>query len=233
MNWRNSQSIGFERSRTTSPVIKICRVYCILVPWVSKFLSMDLIDIVKSYLSNYVSLNEQEFSFLSSLFELRNFGKREKLVEEGEVEKYLNFILQGLARKFFIRKNEEMVMQFSRENEIICCYDSFMSGEPSNFSVEALEAMVVVSITHENVEKLYEFSPKMERLGRLIATQEYLKKESFEYNRVRLTSQERFINFIRNNSYLLQRVPQKYLASYLNMKPETFSRLKHLMKKPS
>jgi CRP-like cAMP-binding protein len=214
-------------------IIKICRVSFNLVPWVSKLHSMDLIDIVKSYLSNYVSLNEQEFNFLSSLFELRNFAKREKLVEEGEVEKYLNFILQGLARKFFIRKNEEMVMQFSRENEIICCYDSFMSGEPSNFSVEALEPMVVVSITHDNVEKLYEFSPKMERLGRLIATQEYLKKESFEYNRVRLTSQERFINFIRNNSYLLQRVPQKYLASYLNMKPETFSRLKHLMKKPS
>ena len=214
-------------------VIKICPVPNNLLTWVPKLLFMDLIDIVKSYLSNYVSLNEQEFNFLSSLFELRNFGKREKLVEEGEVEKYLNFILQGLARKFFIRKNEEMVMQFSRENEIICCYDSFMSGEPSNFSVEALEPMVVVSITHDNVEKLYEFSPKMERLGRLIATQEYLKKESFEYNRVRLTSQERFINFIRNNSYLLQRVPQKYLASYLNMKPETFSRLKHLMKKPS
>ncbi|HEV3222387.1 Crp/Fnr family transcriptional regulator [Pedobacter sp.] len=194
---------------------------------------MDLIDIVKSYLSNYVTLNEQEFSYLSSLFELRNFQKREKLVEEGEVEKYLNFILQGLARKYFIRKNEEMVMQFSRENEIICCYDSFNSCEPSNFSVEALEDMVVVSITLENIEKLYEFSPKMERLGRLIATQEYLKKESLEYNRVRLTSQERFINFIRNNGYLMQRVPQKYLASYLNMKPETFSRLKHLIKKPS
>jgi len=194
---------------------------------------MDLIDIVKSYLSNYVTLNEQEFSYLSSLFELRNFQKREKLVEEGEVEKYLNFILQGLARKYFIRKNEEMVMQFSRENEIICCYDSFNSCEPSNFSVEALEDMVVVSMTLENIEKLYEFSPKMERLGRLIATQEYLKKESLEYNRVRLTSQERFINFIRNNGYLMQRVPQKYLASYLNMKPETFSRLKHLIKKPS
>ena len=191
---------------------------------------MDLIDIVKSYLSNYVTLNEEEFKYLASLFELRNFQKREKLVEEGEVEKYLNFILQGLARKYFIRKNEEMVMQFSRENEIICCYDSFISGEPSNFSVEALEDMVVVSINLENIEKLFEFSPKMERLGRLIATQEYLKKESLEYNRVRLTSQERFINFIRNNGYLMQRVPQKYIASYLNIKPETFSRLKHLMR---
>jgi signal-transduction protein with cAMP-binding, CBS, and nucleotidyltransferase domain len=67
---------------------------------------MDLIDIVKSYISNYVSLSEQEFNFLAGLFELRNFEKRQKLAEEGEVEKYLNFILQGLARKFFIRKNE-------------------------------------------------------------------------------------------------------------------------------
>jgi len=169
---------------------------------------------------------------MAGLFEFRHFEKKQKLVVEGEVEKYLNFILQGLARKYFVRKNEEMVIQFSRENEIICCFDSFMSGEPSNFSVEALESLDVVSITMENVEKLYEFSPKMERLGRLIATQEYLKKESFEYNRLRLTSQERYINFIRNNSNLLQRVPQKYLASYLNMKPETFSRLKHLMKRP-
>jgi CRP-like cAMP-binding protein len=170
---------------------------------------------------------------MAGLFEVRQFEKRQKLLEEGEVEKYLNFILQGLVRKYFIRKNEEMVMHFARENEISCCYESFTSGEPSNFSVEALEDIIVVSITNENIERLYEFSPKMERLGRMIATQEYQKKERFDYNRVRLTSQERFINFIRNNGNLLQRVPQKYLASYLNMKPETFSRLKHLMKKPS
>jgi CRP-like cAMP-binding protein len=193
---------------------------------------VEITDIVKSYLSNYISLSEEEFNFLASLFELRKFEKRQKLLVEGEVEKYLNFILQGLARKYFIRKNEEMVMQFASENEIICCYDSFMSGDPSNFSVEALEPMVVVSITLDNVEKIYDFSPKMERLGRLIATQEYLKKERFDYNRVRLTSQERFINFVRNNRNLMQRVPQKYLASYLNMKPETFSRLKHFIKKP-
>jgi CRP-like cAMP-binding protein len=194
---------------------------------------MDITDIVKGYISNFVSLNEHEFNYMSGLFEVRQFEKRGKLVEEGEVEKYLNFILKGLARKYFIRKNDEMVMHFAQENEIICCYDSFTTGEPSHFTVEALEPLMAVSITAENVEKLYAFSPKMERLGRMIATQEYQKKESFEYNRVRLTSQERFINFIRNNGYLLQRVPQKYLASYLNMKPETFSRLKHLMKKPS
>jgi hypothetical protein len=92
--------------------------------------------------------------------------------------------------------------------------------------------MVVVSITLENVEKLYEFSQKWKARQADCHTG-IPEKESFEYNRVRLTSQERFINFIRNNGNLPQRVPQKYLASYLNMKPETFSRLKHLMKRPS
>jgi CRP-like cAMP-binding protein len=194
---------------------------------------MDLTAVVKTYLAGFVNLNDPEYNYLSGLLEIRRFEKKQKLVEEGDVEMYLNFILQGLARKYFMRKHEEMVMYFARENEIICCYDSFVSGEPSHFTVEALEPMIVASITNENVEKLYGYSPKMERLGRMIATQEYQKKESFDYNRMRVTSQERFVNFIRDNGNLLQRVPQKYLASYLNMKPETFSRLKHLMKRPS
>ena len=126
-----------------------------------------------------------------------------------------------------------MVTQFAKENELICCYDSFLSGKPSTYAVETVEASSLLSITKENVERLYDFSPKMERMGRLIATQEFLRRENFEYDRIRLSSPERFLNFIRDNTDLLRRVPQRYLASYLNMKPETFSRLKHLVKRPS
>jgi hypothetical protein len=59
----------------------------------------------------------------------------------------------------------------------------------------------------------------------------YQQKEDWEYDRMRLNTRERFVQFIHNNSELLQRVPQKYLASYLNIKPETFSRMKHLLQK--
>ena len=118
-------------------------------------------------------------------------------------------------------------MQFSVENEIICCFESYLSGKPSRFFSEALEPMVVLSITRSNLDNIYEFNPKFERLGRLYARQEYLKKAEFDYHRVRVTTQERFLDFLRDNSDLLQRVPQKYLASYLDMKPETFSRMKH------
>jgi CRP-like cAMP-binding protein len=185
---------------------------------------------LRTFTEKYVSLTEPEYTYFESLFESRNFKKKEKIVQEGEVEKYLNFIESGVARVFFVKEKEEVVMQFSLENEIICCYESFLSGKPSSFIAESIEPMVVLSITLENLEKLFEFSPKIERLGRLFATQEYLKKAAFDYHRVRVTTQERFIDFFKNNGNLLQRVPQKYLASYLDMKPETFSRMKHLTK---
>jgi CRP-like cAMP-binding protein len=191
---------------------------------------MHAIGYLRNFVSNYVSLNETENAYFESFFEIRNFKKKEKLLQEGEVEKYLNFIESGLARLYFVRKKEEVVIQFSSENEIICCYDSFLSEKPSRFSIESIEPMVVLSITLENLEKLFEFSPKIERMGRLFATEQYLKKAAFDYNRVRVTTQERFIDFVQNNSKLLQRVPQKYLASYLDIKPETFSRMKHFTK---
>jgi CRP-like cAMP-binding protein len=191
---------------------------------------MHLIETLRDFISNYVSLSDKEFNYVTSFIELRNFRKKEKLVREGEVENYVNIIQSGLARVYFVRNHHEVIMQFSKENEIICSYESFLSGAASSFSIESLEPLVVFSITLENLEKLYEFSPKIERLGRLVATQEYLTKASFDYDRVRVSSKERFIHFLRNNPELFQRVSQKHLASYLNIKPETFSRMKHLMK---
>ena len=71
----------------------------------------------------------------------------------------------------------------------------------------------------------------MERLGRLMITHFFLQQQLWELDILRFNTRERFVHFVQNNPDLLQRVPQKYLASYLNMKPETFSRFKHLLQK--
>jgi CRP-like cAMP-binding protein len=193
---------------------------------------MELMDSIKSFAGRFVELNDEELHMMSSRLEVRKFGKKQLLTKEGEVEQYLNFVSEGLVRKFFVGKKGEMVMLFARERELISCYDSFLSGSPSMYSLEALEPTTVISVSPKNVEALYAFSPKLERLGRMLVTDLYLKRERTDYDRVRLSSSERFVKFLRENPDLLQRVPQKYIASYLNMKPETFSRLKHLTKKP-
>jgi hypothetical protein len=77
---------------------------------------------------------------------------------------------------------------------------------------------------------MYSSSEKMQRLGRLVITATMVLKDKWQSQLVKLSPRERFISFVTRHPELMQRVPQKYLASYINIKPETFSRFKHLVK---
>ena len=70
----------------------------------------------------------------------------------------------------------------------------------------------------------------MEHLGRLVITHTMVLKDRWQIQLVKMTPRERFLTFVTKNPELMQRVPQKFLASYLNIKPESFSRFKHLIK---
>ena len=72
--------------------------------------------------------------------------------------------------------------------------------------------------------------PGANKIGRLLLTAMFVKKDERHFKQLHLTTRERFLEYMKNHPHMLQRVPQKYLASYLNIKPETFSRLKHLVK---
>ncbi|HEV7424340.1 MAG TPA: Crp/Fnr family transcriptional regulator [Candidatus Paceibacterota bacterium] len=185
---------------------------------------------LRTFVSKYVSLTEEEFEYFESFFEIRHFKKKELLIREGEVEKYLNYIDSGSAMLFFLKGKEEIAMEFAIENDVIGCFNSFFSKKPSHFSIEAMEPLTVFSLTHENLETLFAYSVKIETLGRLFTREAYLRKTDFDYHRARTTTEKRFVEFVQNNGHLIQRVPQKYLASYLGIKPETFSRMKHLIR---
>lgn len=187
-----------------------------------------MIDALKEYVSRYVALSNEEFAFLADKLVIRNFDKKQQLVKVGEIESYLNFIVKGLARKYFYKDKTEVITQIAREGEIINSSASFLSGTPSPYIVEALEPVTVFSISRRQLEKLYEASSRMERIGRMVITHLFLQKEEWEHECIRMDTRQRFQHFVQNNADLLQRVPQKYLASYLNMKPETFSRLKRM-----
>jgi len=191
---------------------------------------MQMIDTARQYISKYVALSDEEFSIVVKMLEVREFDKKQQVSKEGEVEQYLNFVAKGLARKFFYKNKDEIVTHIAREGEFVCCYESYISSIPSVYVVETIEPSTFISISKDNMDDLYLAVPKIERLARLVITQQFIINEHWDHDRMRLDSQERFIAFIKDNADLLQRVPQKYLASYLNIKPETFSRMKHLLR---
>ena len=188
-----------------------------------------MLESVYQYIHKFVDLNPAELDVLSKLLQIRHFEKKVQLVSIGEHEQFINFVHKGVIRKFFYRDKEEVITQIAKENDLICSSVSFLSGVPSDYIVETIETSTVVSLSRDNMEQLYAMGPKMERMGRLIIIDWLIRKENWEFSRVQLGPKARFLEFIGSNPNLLQRVPQKYLASYLNIKPETFSRYKHLI----
>jgi CRP-like cAMP-binding protein len=188
------------------------------------------LDDLYHYLCRFVMLTRAEFSILLTYAEIREFDKKVQVVKEGEVEKYINIIARGLARKFLPVKKGEITVQLATEGHIIHSELSFYTQEPSGSVIETIEHTSFISISHNNLQQLYEQFPKAERLGRLLVSDLFIKKDFRYFDQLQKSTRERFLEYMRTHPHMLQRVPQKYIASYLNIKPETFSRLKHLIK---
>jgi CRP-like cAMP-binding protein len=186
------------------------------------------------FLNKFIPLTNEEYDELiyPSLVK-RVFNKKEIITHVGEVENYINFIDNGLVRKYYKKGRDEINTQISYEGHIIHSQESFHGRTPSEYTVEAIEACEMTSISYECLEKLYTSSKKMEHLGRLVVTATMVMKDKWQSQMVKLSPRERFINFVTRHPELMQRVPQKYLASFLNIKPETFSRFKHMVKEHS
>jgi len=183
------------------------------------------------FLNKFIPLSLDEYNELIVPCVIkRHFDKKSIITYTGEVENYINFIDSGLVRKYYKKANEEINTQISYEGHIIHSQESFHSRIPSEYSIETIEPTELTSITYECLERIYSSSEKMQRLGRLVITATMVLKDKWQSQLVKLSPRERFISFVTRHPELMQRVPQKYLASYLNIKPETFSRFKHLVK---
>lgn len=183
------------------------------------------------YLNKYIQLSEDEFdTIIRPHLSIRQFKKKEMITTAGEVEKYLNFIVKGLARKYFRNGQEEVITQISLEGHIIHAQGSFHRQKPSHYFVEAIEPTTLISVDFDSLNNIFAASAKMERMGRLVVTDIMVLNDRWQMMLMKMSPRERFLDFVQRNPELLQRTPQKFLASLLDIQPETFSRFKHLLK---
>jgi CRP-like cAMP-binding protein len=184
-----------------------------------------------NYLQQFVPLTEEEFKdHILPIVHVRHFAKKEIITKIGDVEDYYYFIVKGLVRKYYKKGRDEVNTQISMEGQIIHSQESFYSRSPSEYVVEAIESSTLLALSYADQERTYLEYPKLERLGRMAITRLFVIKDRWQMQMVKYTPRERFIAFFQKNPELIGRVPQKYLASYLNIKPETFSRFKHLLR---
>lgn len=169
-----------------------------------------------------------ELQALLQYCEWRKFPKKTVLLQEGRVDDYLNIVVTGLVRKYIRIHQKEQTLQLATEGHLVHAEISFLSRQPSNVELETLEPTTLISLRFDKMEEALKNFPQGERLGRLMLTAMYIKKDERRYARASKSVRERFFDYLAHHPHMLKRVPQKYLASYLNIKAETFSRLKHL-----
>lgn len=181
-------------------------------------------------ISKYVILTPEEQDLFMSKTETKQFNLKTILLNEGEICKDSYFVNSGILRSFTINDNiVEQVLSFACSGWWMGDMYSFLSQKPGNLFIQVIEEAEVVILSKENQEILYQEIPKLERFFRILIENSLVAHQERLMDNLSLTAEERFEKFCKKHPELIQKVPQKQIASYLGVTPEFFSKMKSKM----
>ena len=180
---------------------------------------------LKQFIENYISIPNEEWKKISSCFEKRIIEKDEIILEEGKICKYLYFIESGLLH-FYVNKNgNEITKFFTDAPYFFTSQVSFNSQKPALENIQALEKSIIYQISYEKSNELFQLKSWNE-FGRKITQEvQFFTEEILEQLQTE-TAEKRYQSIQKNNAELLERIPLKYLASFLGIAPQSLSRIR-------
>ncbi len=188
----------------------------------------------KTFLNQYITLNIVEWNILKLKLKIERYKKGDTIHVMGDICTKLAFINSGLARAYMISENGKdytWSIFFNDENSqmvnlFVVDYDSFINKRESSLYIEVLEDCELVTLEHSDIEFLYKRFKNGERFGRLMSQEAYSHLHNMVIDRQLKSAKERFNDFMQTTPYLLEKVPQYHIATFLGITPQHLSRLK-------
>ena len=171
-------------------------------------------------------LDENAIRDLSAKLHTKSFEKRSLLVREESVCRNLFFIEDGLTKTSSTKDGKEFIMRFFHEGEMFTVLDSYLSDKPSNFLVTALEPTTVTLINRQDMEALCNMHHCIEHFFRKLLSYATLNMMKRINEMLEDDATQRYDNFVRENSHLMQRISLGDLASYLGITQVSLSRIR-------
>jgi len=184
------------------------------------------LDELKMNIKQLMPMEDAQVEVFLRGMKVRTFKKNEYILSAGETENYLSIVISGLTRHYLIKDGEDISFDFSFRNDFNSSYASFVQREPSRFYIEALQPTILGSFSYDYLHKLYEDYPGSNRFGRVAIEQYFVFREKRELSLLMDNATERYKKLLKEYPEYIQQIPLKYLASYLNIKPESLSRIR-------
>ena len=191
-----------------------------------KELVNDTRDIARELARKYSTMTHEELDVLESILVPMKFAKGQMILSEGETCKHFYYIERGLIRQFYFKTGKQITEHLGEDRTIFMCIESLFREEPTRLQVEALEPTLVYALPKQKLEQVALHNVNIQILYRKIL-EESLITSQIHADLVRFeTAQARYKRMCKLNPQVVLRAPLVYIASYLQMTPETLSRVR-------
>ncbi len=183
-------------------------------------------DVAREIARIYCPMSPMGVQALANILVPIKIAKGELVFPEGQVCNAMYFVEKGMVRQFYYKNKKDVTEHFSYEGRIVFCIESFLKQEPSRLMVETLENSILYAIPYEDLHMLMSYNQEVMSLYRkilehaLISSQEHADSQRFE------NAAERYNRLLRTKPEIILRAPMVYVASFLQMTPETLSRVR-------
>jgi CRP-like cAMP-binding protein len=186
-----------------------------------------MFEVLFQKLDEKIQLSEEEKELCKTFFIPKKLRKRQYILQEGDVCKYVAFVEKGMLRSYTIdEKGNEHIMQFAFEGWWIADQFSFLTGEPAVYTIDAIEDSELLLLSKQEEEQLLKRIPKFERYFRILLQNSLIATQRRLISSLSQSAEERYHQLINICPTIPQRVPQHMMASFLGITPETLSRIR-------
>ncbi|REC45308.1 Crp/Fnr family transcriptional regulator [Chryseobacterium pennipullorum] len=184
-------------------------------------------ELLVSYIKSKISVTDEEMGTIISYFRPMKLKKNELLLTNGQSSQRTFFVGSGCLRIFFINEDgQDSTRYFAFENQFATALVSFITAEPSEEFIQAVEDSEVYYITHKNFYHLLDLIPQWEKFYRMYLEMAYVTNTRRLMSFLVQDALEKYRQLLDENPIIVRRLSNKMVASYLNISQETLSRLK-------
>lgn len=182
---------------------------------------------MKAFLSKYIKFSDNEYKLFISNANLKQYKKHEHLLLANSPVEKIFFVKSGLIRGYRLLDGADISHCFFLDNWFATDYESFLTGKTGGLYAEALVDTTVYEFKKSTLYNFFQSHSNFEKIRTIIAEDAYLQMVNRLKKFQTKNLKERYINLINQNEILFNLVPQKHIASYLGVTPQSLSRIRN------